>query len=137
MPEKINSRAAAARLSWQIIDKGQSLDSVVGDYFVSHQMTPQDRGLVQELVYGVCRWYGELDSVATSLLSRPIRRKDRVVHFLLLVGLYQLRHLRTAEHAAVAETVAACRQLNKLWAKNLLNGCLRSYLREQDRAALE
>jgi len=134
MSKKINSRAAAAKLSWQIIDKGQSLDAVLADYFSrqelgSQKLSPQDRGLVQELVYGVCRWYGELDQIASRLLQKPIRNKDRVVHFVILVGLYQLRHLDTAAHAAVAETVAACKQLQKIWAKNLVNGCLRTYLR--------
>lgn len=130
MSKKLNTRAIAAKLSWQIVDKGHSLDAVIGDYFNTHEQSPQDRGLIQEMVYGVCRWYGELDQVAAGLLQKPIRNKDRVIHFVLLVGLYQLRHIDTAEHAAVAETVAACKQLQKMWAKNLINGCLRSYLRE-------
>ena len=134
MSKKLNTRAIAAKLSWQIIDKGQSLDAVIGDYFNKHEQSPQDRGLIQEMVYGVCRWYGELDQVAAGLLQKPIRNKDRVIHFVLLVGLYQLRHIDTAEHAAVAETVAACKQLQKMWAKNLINGCLRSYLRETSNA---
>ena len=130
MSKKLNTRAIAAKLSWQIVDKGQSLDAIIGDYFNTHEQSPQDRGLIQEMVYGVCRWYGELDCVAAGLLQKRIRNKDRVIHFVLLVGLYQLRHIDTAEHAAVAETVAACKQLQKMWAKNLINGCLRSYLRE-------
>jgi len=67
--------------------------------------------------------------MAKRLNTSPIRKKDRVIHFILLVGLYQLKHIDTADHAAVGETVSACKQLNKQWAKNLINGCLRSYLR--------
>lgn len=130
MAKKLNSRAAAAKLSWQIIDNGQSLDAVIINYNETSDHSPQDRGFIQELVYGVCRWYGELDAVASQLLRSPIRNKDRVVHFVLLVGLYQLRHIETADHAAVAETVSACKQLNKVWAKNVINGCLRNYLRD-------
>ena len=131
MSIKLNTRAIAAKLSWQIIDKGNSLDAALKTYFASHSLTDQDRGLVQELVYGVCRWYGELDCVASNFLAKPIRNKDRVIHFVLMVGLYQLRYISTAEHAAVAETVAACQQLQKGWAKNLINGCLRNYLRSE------
>ena len=130
MAKKLNTRAAAAKLSWQIIDNGQSLDAVIANYNEGSEHSPQDRGFIQELVYGVCRWYGELDAVALQLLRSPIRKKDRVVHFILLVGLYQLRHIETADHAAVAETVSACKQLNKVWAKNVINGCLRNYLRD-------
>lgn len=129
MAGKLNTRATAAKLAWQIIDKGQSLDAALGDYFLHRELSNQDRALTQELVYGVCRWYGELNQTAATLLKKPIRKQDRVIHHVLLVGLYQLRHLQTARHAAVAETVAACQQLNKPWAKNLVNGCLRSYLR--------
>ena len=131
MAKKLNTRAAAARTSWQIIDNGQSLDAALAHLFESTDYSPQDRGFIQELVYGVCRWYGELDGIASQLLRSPIRKKDRAVHFVLLVGLYQLRHIDTAEHAAVGETVSACKQLNKLWAKNLINGCLRTYLRDE------
>ena len=131
MAKKLNTRAAAAKLSWQIIDNGQSLDAALASYFEDSEHSPQDRGFIQELVYGVCRWYGELDAVAAQLLRSPIRNKDRVIHFILLVGLYQLRHIETADHAAVAETVSACKQLNKVWAKNVINGCLRNYLRDK------
>jgi len=129
MAKHLNTRAAAAKLCWQIIDKGQSLDAAVAQFFETNNYSPQDRGFIQELTYGVCRWYGELDMVAAKYLRSPIRNKDRVIHFVLLVGLYQLRHLDTAEHAGVAETVSACKQLNKQWAKNVINGCLRNYLR--------
>lgn len=128
MAKRLNARAAAAKISWQIIDKGQSLDAALSDYF--DQISDDDRSLIQELVYGICRWYGELDQLAASLLEKPIRNKDRVVHYVLLVGLYQLKHLETAPHAAVSETVAACQQLQKGWAKNLINGCLRRWQRD-------
>jgi len=130
MTNKFNSRAAAAQLSRQIIDQGQSLDAVLNQYLERHDLSAQDRGFIQEMVYGLCRWYGELDHIAAQLLRSPIRKKDRVIHFVLLVGIYQLRHLETAQHAAVAETVNACQSLNKGWAKKLINGCLRSYLRK-------
>ena len=129
MAKHLNTRAAAAKLSWNIIDKGQSLDATIASFFELSDYSPQDRGFIQELVYGVCRWYGELDAVASTLLKSPVRNKDRVIHFVLLVGLYQLRHLDTAEHAGVDETVSACKQLDKQWAKNVINGCLRNYLR--------
>ena len=130
MSKKLNTRALAAKLSWQIVDKGKSSDGVLRQSLANTSLSEQDKGLVQELCYGVCRWYGDLDEVATALLAKPIRNKDRIVHFILLVGLYQLRHLATPSHAAVDETVKACRQLDKVWAKNLVNGCLREYLRQ-------
>lgn len=129
MPKKLNTRAAAAKICWEIIDQGRSLDSALADYVENQQPSAQDKGFAQELVYGVCRWHGELEIVAKKYLRSSIRKKDRVVHFLLLVGFYQLRYLSTADHAAVAETVKGCQQLNKVWAKQLVNGCLRNHQR--------
>ncbi len=132
MAKKLNSRALAAQISWKIIDKGLSLDATLRESVQLANLDSKDKGLVQELSYGVCRWYGDLDAVAASLLAKPIRNKDRIVHFILLVGLYQLRHMRTPDHAAVDESVKACKQLNKVWAKNLINGCLREYARSEN-----
>lgn len=129
MPKSLNTRACAALVSWQIIDGGKSLDAALAKQLETHSYSTQDRAFIQELVYGVSRWYGALDTTADELLRSPIRKKDRVVHFVLLTGLYQLQYLQTADHAAVGETVNACTQLNKPWAKNLINGCLRTYLR--------
>jgi 16S rRNA (cytosine967-C5)-methyltransferase len=46
------------------------------------------------------------------------------------MGLYQLKYMRVKPHAAVSETVAAAKK--KTWAKSLINGVLRQYIREQD-----
>jgi len=126
----LSSRAAAAVLAQQVIDQGRSLDRARDTLYQEYSIAENDRPLIQELLYGVCRWYGELNAIAAQLLSKPIRNKDRIVHFILLVGLYQLHHLETARHAAVAETVNACKKLNKQWAGKLINACLRAYLRE-------
>jgi 16S rRNA (cytosine967-C5)-methyltransferase len=87
--------------------------------------------LLQEYCYGVCRWYHKLDAWALTLLDKPLRLKDRDVYCLILLGLYQLHFMRTPEHAAVHETVAAADSLGKPWAKGLVNAVLRSSQRRQ------
>jgi 16S rRNA (cytosine967-C5)-methyltransferase len=49
-----------------------------------------------------------------------------------LSALYQLRHLSTAEHAVINETVEGAKQMGKPWAAKLLNAVLRRYQREKD-----
>ncbi len=51
---------------------------------------------------------------------------------MLLVGTYQLLYLRTPDHAALNETVAAVRQLKKPWAKGLVNAVLRKVAQRKD-----
>lgn len=130
MAAKLNSRAAAAQIAWQVIDQNKSFDLALDQILQQEALAVQDRSFVQELSYGLLRWYWPLDKMAAQLLDKPIRNKDRVIHFVLLTGLYQLAYLDTPAHAALSETVKACQQLKKGWAKNLINGCLRQYQRQ-------
>lgn len=92
----------------------------------------QDRALLRQLCYGTLRDFYRLDAIAGALLKRPFQLKDLDLHALLLIGLYQLRSLRTPAHAAVSETVDGTRELNKEWAGKLLNAVLRRYQREHE-----
>jgi 16S rRNA (cytosine967-C5)-methyltransferase len=130
-----NPRAAAARIVAQVLTRSRYLDAALAQTLAtSPASAARSQALVQELAYGVLRWYHELETVAALFLSKPLKEKDRDIHALLLTGLYQLRHLRLARHAAVAETVEAAVALKKPWAKDLLNACLRAYLRRQAHA---
>jgi len=78
------------------------------------------------------RWYPRLDALLLQLLERPLKAKDGDLRALMLMGCYQLRYMRVADHAAVTETVEAARALGKPWAAGLVNGLLRRFQREQD-----
>ena len=121
-----NARVAAARVLEQVLVHGRYLDSALE---AMHAGSLPDSQLIQELAYGTLRWFHQLAGIAALLLSRPLKPKDQDVYALLLLGLYQLRFMRVATHAAVDETVAAAAALGKPWAKGLLNACLREYLR--------
>jgi len=87
-----------------------------GQYFQS-----RERALLYELVYGVlrCRYSLEAD------FSRFCKSKpDEISEMALLLGAYQLRHMRVPSHAAVSETVAAVKQLNPK-ASGFVNAILR------------
>jgi 16S rRNA (cytosine967-C5)-methyltransferase len=92
----------------------------------------RDFGLVQEIAYGVMRNYLQLQALSKLLLARPLKQKDKDVEALILIGLYQLLHLRVADHAAVHETAGAAKQLGKQWAVGLINGVLRNFQRRQE-----
>ncbi|MHA7816454.1 MAG: 16S rRNA (cytosine(967)-C(5))-methyltransferase RsmB [Pseudohaliea sp.] len=125
-------RAAAAGVIAGVL-AGRSLDSLLAG--ARERVAERDRPLVAQLCYGTLRLAPRLEALAGQLLDRPLRRKDRDVHALLLLGLYQLDDTRIPDHAAVAETVGATAELGKPWARGLLNAVLRRYRREQ--AALE
>lgn len=66
------------------------------------------------------------------MLHKPLRKQDKVLQPLILVGLYQILYTRIPAHAAVAETVEATRLLGKRAASGLVNGVLRRFQRESE-----
>ncbi|MBI3774985.1 MAG: 16S rRNA (cytosine(967)-C(5))-methyltransferase RsmB [Gammaproteobacteria bacterium] len=125
----MHTRALAATVVFQALSEGRSLaDTLPGA--IERLGDASERALLQELSYGTLRWYPQLDGVAQLLLRKPFKRKDGDVFALLLVGLYQLMHLRVAPHAAVSLSVSAVDDLGKSWAKGLVNAVLRGYQRD-------
>ena len=121
------TRAAAAGVIAGVL-AGRSLDALLAG--ARERVAERDRPLLAQLCYGTLRLAPRLQALAAGLLDRPLRRKDRDVHALLLLGLYQLGDTRIPDHAAVAETVAAAGDLGKPWARGLMNAVLRRYQRE-------
>lgn len=124
----MNLRKVAAQVLCAVLKDGQSLTAAL-DFALEKLDDSKDRAFVQALCYGVLRDYHRLDSLLDLLLAKPLRNKDTDIKALMLIGLYQLRTMRVKTHAAVSETVAAVGK--KSWAKAVINGVLRQYLREQ------
>lgn len=82
---------------------------------------------MQELCYGVLRTLPQLEWVISKLMSRPMTGKQRAIHFLIMVGLYQLMFTRIPPHAALAETVEGAVALKRPQLKGLINGVLRRF----------
>lgn len=114
----------------QVAHGGASLDAVLDDR--AAQLPDIDRALLKELCYGSLRWYWRCRGVVAQLAKRPPRNRDRVVEALMIVGVYQLDHMRLPPHAAIHTTVDACAALGRPRYKGLVNGVLRNYQRRRD-----
>jgi 16S rRNA (cytosine967-C5)-methyltransferase len=125
------ARAASAR-AVAAVHQGRSLDAALAEVFSA--LPPAlagERALIQEMAYGALRWHFQLMPLLSSFLDRPIKEGDADLKALLMVGFYQLLHMRVAPHAAVKETVEATVVLKKSWAKGMTNAVLRRLLREE------
>jgi len=125
------ARAAAAR-AVSAVYRGRSLDVALAEIFSAP--APElagERGLIQEMTYGALRWHFQLLPLVRDFLEKPFQDKDTDLEALLVIGFYQLLHMRVAAHAAVKETVEAVLLLKKDWAKGLMNALLRRVLREE------
>ncbi|OOF51494.1 16S rRNA (cytosine(967)-C(5))-methyltransferase [Rodentibacter genomosp. 1] len=126
----LSTRAVAARVILQVLDEGKSLSSLIPD--VQPMLKTQDLPLLQEICFGVCRVLPRLEQIIQCLVDKPLKGKTRVVHCLLLVGLYQLLYMRVPTHAAVDEVVNATKTLKSDSFRGLVNGVLRRFLREKE-----
>ena len=123
-------RVLAVQALLAVAAEGQTLTQAA-DQAAAACTDPRDAALVKELCYGVLRWQPRLEAWLAKLLQRPLKPADQDVKFLLLLGLYQLAYLRIPDHAAVQQTVEACRILEKSWAASLTNAVLRRFQRER------
>lgn len=121
-----NSRAVAADVLVQVVGERKTLNHVL-ESALPKIPRENDRAFVQALCYGVMRWYWRLDYLLGQLTRKRVKELD--IRMLAMLGLYQLKYTRVKPYAAVTETVSAAGR--KAWAKPLLNGILRTYLREQ------
>jgi 16S rRNA (cytosine967-C5)-methyltransferase len=129
--KQTNPRWVALQIILKVVDQGRSLDDLFqGEWLQSLQLSRRDQGLVRELVYGLCRWYYTLAGLLDGRLQKPLRARDRDIECILLLGLYQLLVMRTESHAAVNETVNLVVAQKKKWARGLVNGVLRTVIRD-------
>ena len=95
------------------------------------RLSTVDRGLCQELVYGVVRSQAALDWLIER--KTPGRTQKDALQILLRLGLYQIFWLdRIPDHAAVNETVEQARHGGHGPQTGFINAILRGYLREKE-----
>ncbi len=126
----MNPRLAATHALNQIIAQGRNLSDAL-EPLLSRMASARDRALLQAMTYGVMRAYWRLDALLQQLLQKPLKAKDNDIRMALLLGLNQLIYMRIPEHAAVDETVRLAPALKKPWARGLINGVLRRFLRQR------
>lgn len=101
------------------------------------KVAEKDRALLQELSFGVLRTLPQLEWLINKLMSRPMTGKQRTVHYLIMVGFYQLLYTRIPPHAALAETVEGAVAIKRPQLKGLINGVLRQFQRQQEELLAE
>ncbi len=91
---------------------------------------PATRASAQDLAYGALRRFGQGDALLAPLLARPLDKPE--VHALLLCALYRLESRPDAVHTVVDQAVQAAGLIARGALRGLVNGVLRSYLRQRE-----
>jgi 16S rRNA (cytosine967-C5)-methyltransferase len=126
-----NPRQIAAGVLQQRRAGGEFTENLLENALAGARLSSADRGLCQEIVYGVVRWQAALDW----LIARKTggREQKPGLQNLLRLGLYQIFWLdRIPDHAAVHETVELAKHGGFGQQAGFINAILRGYLRETD-----
>lgn len=91
--------------------------------------TQQQKGGAADLSYGTLRFYGEVSAYLRLMLEKPMRHAE--VKAILLVAIYQLLHDQAEDFTVVNQAVKAAGYAKPRWAKGLVNGVLRNFLRQK------
>jgi 16S rRNA (cytosine967-C5)-methyltransferase len=119
----------AAKTVSKVVRDGRNLTQLLSETLRKHpNLTPQERGALQDLCYGTLRYYSRFTFILDSLLERPVQESP--LRCLLLVALYQLQHTKAGQHVIVDQAVRAAKSINPS-ASGLVNAVLRNYLRKQ------
>jgi 16S rRNA (cytosine967-C5)-methyltransferase len=124
-------RQIAVRVLQQRHAGGKFIEDLLEKALAGAKLSPADRGLCQEITYGVVRWQATLDW----LIARKTNGREQkpALQNLLRLGLYQIFWLdRIPDHAAVNETVELAKQSGFGSQAGFVNAVLRGYLRETD-----
>jgi 16S rRNA (cytosine967-C5)-methyltransferase len=126
-----NPRQIAAGVLRQRQTGDEFTENLLEKALAGARLSPADRGLCLELVYGVVRWQATLDW----LIARKSggREQKPALQILLRLGLYQLFWLdRIPAHAAVHETVELAKRSGFVSQAGFVNAVLRGCLRETE-----
>ena len=132
-PNPLDARYGAYEIL-QRVEEGGYADRLLDGYLVRHPgMDPRERGLLTELVYGLLRLRGRVDFALQHFSRQPLERLEKNALLLVRLGAYQLLELdRIPPHAAVHATVELAHQVGMGRVAGLVNGTLRTLIREQD-----
>lgn len=130
----ISQQIAAIAVS-QVLS-GRNLTLALPDALKAYpSATPQQRGAAADLSYGTLRFYGEVNAYLVKLLEKPLSNEH--ITALLLVAIYQLLHDKADDFTVVNQAVEAASYAKPRWAKGLVNGVLRNFLRQKETLSLQ
>ena len=122
------ARLVAARALASVFDQRRNLSEALAG--LDRQLPDsRDRALVRRLCNRVLRNYPALEWRLSQLLRKPLARKARDVHFLLISALDQLTEKREPARAIVHSSVAATRAAGHPHLGSLVNAVLRNHQR--------
>ena len=121
-----NARSLALQILLDCRKHDAFVQEILDRQLAAHSLSPADRRLVTQLVYGVLRRRGTLRALLEPFVNRPGHKVEYWLWDALYLGACQLALLtHVPAHAAVHETVELAVRFGRAGARGFLNGVLR------------
>lgn len=114
------------------IEKNQAYSNLLLNQSIKRdQLNDKDVGLLTEIVYGTIQRKNTLDYYLSQFVKGGLKKLDPWVHVLLQLSLYQIIYLdRVPQRAIVHEAVELAKKKGHKGISAMVNGTLRSFIRE-------
>jgi 16S rRNA (cytosine967-C5)-methyltransferase len=127
------ARQTALRVLYAIDVQHAYTDVALRQTLGPSRLERRERAFVTECVYGVVRWQGRIDWLLQHACHRPLEALTPWIRNILRLGAYQCLWMPgTPARAAVYEAVELARRYGHRGTARLVNGVLRTLLREHD-----
>ncbi len=126
-----NVRLASLELLESVIRRKYPLESMLVSIASFTRLNPRDRAFTRNLVSTTLRRLGQIDTLISHYLEKPLTKSSHRSHDILRLGICQLLFLDTADHAAVWSSVELAGQSGQAHTKKLINAILRRISRER------
>jgi 16S rRNA (cytosine967-C5)-methyltransferase len=127
----VSARHIALQLLYALDTQQAYTDVLLRQALQGCPLDRRDRAFVTECVYGVVRWRGRIDWLLGHACRYPLEDLTPWIRNALRLGIYQCLWMTRVPHrAAVHETVALARYFGHAGTARLVNGVLRTILRQ-------
>ncbi|MBU3110719.1 16S rRNA (cytosine(967)-C(5))-methyltransferase RsmB [Clostridium lacusfryxellense] len=128
-----NSRLVAIVVIEKVLNENAYSNIVLGLELNKSELSDKDKALVTEIVYGTLKYKYSIDKILLRYVKKGIDKLESFVLNILRISIYQIRFLdKVPSFAAVNEAVNLTKKMSNVGASKLVNGVLRSYLRDPD-----
>jgi len=126
-----NSRLVAIIVIEKVLNEGAYSNIVLGLELNKSELSDKDKALVTEIVYGTLKYKYTIDKILCNYIKKGIDKLESFVLNILRISVYQIRFLdKVPSFAVVNEAVNLTKKKSNIGASKLVNGVLRSYLRD-------
>ena len=128
----MNAREIAYKVLLDIEKNNNYSNMAINKHFKDVKLSNQDRGLANEIIYGVIENKYYIDYMIDKLSKVKTNKMEIYVKTLLRMGVYQIMFLNSiSDYAAVNETVNLAKKKNSK-VSGFINGILRNVIRQKE-----